>query len=319
MALAWVDALSGVAAAVVLALLLLLRPDRGGRLLLTAVLATAAGANAVAHLWIGQDLADTVLVAIVLLVVAAGITASPVAAGLVVALWLGWLAATRGLVGDPDWLRHLSDLAVATLSGLMLHVGRRLTMLKLLRAQAELERLTECDDLTGLANRRGFFAALQRVLDAAEADPDRRLVVLYCDVDGLKLVNDARGHEAGDALLVAVADRLRAEFVDAPIVARLGGDEFGVVLLAPAGPDVVEQAAARARRIRDEGAEAVWSLSVGAASSDELRLPAPRDRVAVDGGAWPGPDLVGAVVGLADERMYEAKRSRPGRRPHRPG
>ncbi|MGJ7440754.1 GGDEF domain-containing protein [Aquipuribacter sp. MA13-6] len=314
--LAWVDGLSGVAAVVVLALLALLRPDRGGRLLLTALLSTAAAANAVAHLWVSQDLVNTVLVVIVLLVVAAGITSSPVAAGLVAALWLGWFAATSGQVSDPDWTRHLSDVAVATLAGLMLHVGRRMTMLKLLRAQAELERLTEHDDLTGLANRRGFFAVMRRALTQAERGGGRRLVVLYCDVDGLKLVNDTRGHEAGDALLVSVADRLRAEFSDAEVVARLGGDEFGVVLLTADGADAPAEAAARARRVRDDTVDAVWSLSVGAASSDELRRPPPAGpggRPPGPGGTWPGPDLVGAVVGLADERMYEAKRSRPER------
>ncbi len=316
--LAWVDGLSGVAAVVVLALLVGLRPDRGGRLLLTALLSAAAAANAVAHLWVTQDLANTVLVVIVLLVVAAGITSSPVAAALVAALWLGWFAATRGLVTDPDWPRHLSDLGVATLAGLMLHVGRRMTMLKLLRAQAELERLTEHDDLTGLANRRGFFGVMQRAMTLAERSGGRRrLVVLYCDVDGLKLINDTRGHEAGDALLISVADRLRLEFTDAEVVARLGGDEFGVVLLTSGGPDAVDAAAARARRVRDDTADAVWSLSVGAASSDELRPPAPAGPGGTHAGprgTWPGPDLVGAVVGLADERMYAAKRSRTDRR-----
>lgn len=305
------DGLSGVAALVVLALLLLLRPDRGGRLLLTAALATVAGANAVAHLWFSQDLSSTVLVIMVLIVVAAGITSSPVAAGLVAALWAGWLVASAGLTGDPKWVHHASDLAVATLAGSMLHVGRRMTMLTLLRAQAELERLSERDDLTGLANRRGFFAVMRTTLAEAETTGER-LVVLYCDVDGLKTVNDTRGHEAGDMLLVDVAARLSAEFHDARVVARLGGDEFGVVLRAGAGPGVVTDATARAQRIQDDAAESVWSLSVGAASSDELHRPGLREGDATAAHRQPS-DLVGAVVGLADERMYQAKRLRPGR------
>lgn len=303
-ALAWVDGLSGVAAVLTLVLLLVLRPDRGGRLVLTAFLALAASANAVAHLWITQELVNTSLVVIVLLVVAAGITSSTVAAGLVVALWLGWFAATRDLVADPAWMRHLSDLAIATLSGVMLHVGRRLTMLKLMRAQAELARLTEHDDLTGLANRRGFFAELRRAVAAAE-ETGHRVVVLYCDVDGLKLVNDTRGHEAGDMLLVDVAGLLQREFADALCVARLGGDEFGVVLVTEHGPDGVAAATERARRIRDHADEAVWSLSVGAASSDELHPQGPEP------GSRTHRELVGAVVGLADERMYAEKRRRP--------
>jgi len=306
--LAWVDGLSGVAAAATVLLLVLLRPGRVGRLVLSAALSCAAGANALAHVAVGQDLADTVLVVIVLLVVAAGITSSAVAGGLVLALWAGWFVVATGLPGDPGLVGHGADLAIATLAGGMLHVGRRLTMLKLIRAQQDLARLTEHDDLTGLANRRGFFAALRQAMTDAE-DQQRRLVVLYCDVDGLKLVNDTRGHEAGDLLLVDVARRLRAEFTEARCVARLGGDEFGVVLLGEGGGTGTPEATARAGRVRDDTADAVWSLSVGGASSDELHPPAPRS---VGGATVLAPhDLAGAVVGLADERMYEAKRLRP--------
>jgi len=311
--LAWVDGLSGVAAAVTLALLLLLRPGRGGRLVLSVVLATTAGANALGHVAVGQDLGDTVLVVIVLLVIAAGLTSSAATVGLVTALWAGWFVVVGGLPGDPAWVGHAADLAIATLAGTILHVGLRLTMLKLIRVQQELARLTEHDDLTGLANRRGFFAVLRQAMTDAE-NGRRRPVVLYCDVDGLKLVNDTQGHEAGDLLLADVARRLRAEFPEARCVARLGGDEFGIVLVGEGGETGILEATARAGRVRDDTAEAVWSLSVGGASSDELHVPAPRS---VGGVTAPGlHDLAGAVVGLADERMYEAKRLRlrPSRR-----
>ena len=306
--LAWVDGLSGVAAGVALLLLLLLRPGHTGRLVLSVGLGTAAGANALAHVAVGQDLADTVLVVIVLLVFAAGFTSSAAAVGLVAALWLGWVVVTGGLPDDAARADHASDLAVATLAGAILHVGRRTTVQKLIRTQQELARLTEHDDLTGLANRRGFFAALRQALADAE-DRQQRLVVLYCDVDGLKRVNDTRGHEAGDLLLVDVARRLRAEFPEARCVARLGGDEFGIVLLGGGAQTGSREATARAARVRDDTAEAVWSLSVGGASSDELHGPAPR--TAVGTGVLAAHDLLGAVVGLADERMYQAKRLRP--------
>lgn len=178
----------------------------------------------------------------------------------------------------------------------------------MLRAQAELARLSEVDDLTGLANRRGFFAELRRAMPEADAT-GRSVVVLYCDVDGLKRVNDTYGHEAGDLLLVEVARRLQLEFTDARCVARPGGDEFGVVLVTAPGPAAVTAAAGRASQVEDVTAEAVWSLSVGAAASDELPVPEPRQELSQD------RDLVGAVVGLADERMYEAKRLRPPTRP----
>lgn len=309
--LAVVDGVSGVVALAVLAVLALLRPGRPGRLLLSALLGIAAGANALAHVVVEQDLGDTVLVVVVLVVVAGGVTSSPVAGGLVLLLWAGWLAVTLPLSDDPGWLDHLADLGIGTLAGFMLHVGRRVTVLRLIGAQLELARLTERDDLTGLANRRGFFAALRRALEEA-ATSQQRLVVLYCDVDGLKRVNDSRGHEAGDLLLVDVARRLREEFADARCVGRLGGDEFGVVLLGGGGAAGTDEATARARRVRDDTAEAVWSLSVGAASSDEL--PGLVARQAGGAGVLPPHELLGAVLGLADERMYEAKRLRPARR-----
>lgn len=305
-ALAWVDGLSGVAAVLTFALLVLLRPGRTGRLALASFLCLAASANAVGHLAVGRDLSDTVLVVIVLMVIAAGITSSRAAALLVGVLWLGWLGATWGLRGDPEWGHSASHLGVATLSGLMLHVGLRMIMLRLIRAHRELDRLTRHDHLTGLANRRGFFSALERA--AERADAGRGLVVVYCDVDGLKAVNDRHGHEAGDRLLVEVASRLAERYEHAECVARLGGDEFGVVLLLDrAGGTPAERAADLARSVRDDSGAGAWSLSVGAASGDEpqvLRSP--------QAGAGSTHELVGAVVGLADQRMYAAKRARAG-------
>lgn len=127
-ALAWVDGLSWLAAIGTLILLVAARPGHGGRLALSAALGLAAAANAVAHVWVPQELDNTVLVVIVLLVVAGGITSSPVAAALVLAMLLGWFAATTELQQDPLWTGDLSDLGVALLAGTMLHAGRRVTM-----------------------------------------------------------------------------------------------------------------------------------------------------------------------------------------------
>ena len=58
------------------------------------------------------------------------------------------------------------------------------------------------------------------------------MALLFCDLDHFKLVNDSRGHEAGDAVLVETAERLRASIRDGDLVARLGGDEFVVLCQA---------------------------------------------------------------------------------------
>ena len=95
--------------------------------------------------------------------------------------------------------------------------------------EPEFERLGRTDALTGLLNRRGLSAALQQAL-AARADDDPSLLGVYLlDLDGFKPVNDEHGHDAGDALLVQVAQRLSSTMRAGDVVARLGGDEFVVV------------------------------------------------------------------------------------------
>ncbi|MFC7053691.1 diguanylate cyclase domain-containing protein [Hansschlegelia quercus] len=96
------------------------------------------------------------------------------------------------------------------------------------RLEGALEHLANHDALTGLANR----AVFERELDRFAARLDRqggRLATLLIDVDHFKQVNDTYGHAAGDALLVAVADRLRKGVRLGDVAARLGGDEFAVI------------------------------------------------------------------------------------------
>jgi diguanylate cyclase (GGDEF)-like protein len=92
--------------------------------------------------------------------------------------------------------------------------------------------LAERDSLTGAANRRMFQLALERILSSAQ--PARRdntvTAVLFLDLDDFKVVNDTLGHAAGDALLVAVTERISGLVRDGDLVARLGGDEFAVLI-----------------------------------------------------------------------------------------
>src|SRR5205823_755687 len=85
------------------------------------------------------------------------------------------------------------------------------------------------DALTGLPNRALFASRLAELFDGAP--PDARAGVCLIDIDALKVVTDALGHEAGDQLLVAVADRLRRfMFRAGNLVTRLDGDEFGILM-----------------------------------------------------------------------------------------
>ncbi|NYI46233.1 GGDEF domain-containing protein [Nocardioides aromaticivorans] len=84
--------------------------------------------------------------------------------------------------------------------------------------------LAVTDDLTGLRNRRGFFElARHRWAESTGAG-----AVAFVDLDGLKVVNDSDGHEAGDRLLRKVATALQSSVRDTDVVARIGGDEFAV-------------------------------------------------------------------------------------------
>src|SRR5579872_820259 len=97
------------------------------------------------------------------------------------------------------------------------------------RLYDEVQRLAMTDPLTGLHNRRSFEGALRREL-ARVRRADSACSILFCDLDGLKQLNDAQGHDVGDRALQAVAQLLRARLREGDLSARLGGDEFVVML-----------------------------------------------------------------------------------------
>ncbi len=97
------------------------------------------------------------------------------------------------------------------------------------KSEAEITRLALFDGLTGLANRQRMRISLEKTL-AQNTGPYRATSLFLMDLDRFKAVNDTLGHQAGDALLQQVAQRLQRGVGDAGLVGRLGGDEFKVVL-----------------------------------------------------------------------------------------
>jgi diguanylate cyclase (GGDEF)-like protein len=96
------------------------------------------------------------------------------------------------------------------------------------RAEENVRLQAITDDLTGLYNRRGFLLLAEQ--ERKVLHRTRTCAVLFfIDVDGLKRINDEHGHDAGDAVLIAVSELLRVSFRNADIIARLGGDEFVVL------------------------------------------------------------------------------------------
>ncbi len=152
------------------------------------------------------------------------------------------------------------------------------------------------DPLTGLANRSQFLERLGLALGGRGASHSR-VAVLYLDLDGFKAVNDSLGHEAGDQLLVEVAERLASCLRTGDLAARLGGDEFAVLL---ENVRSARQAVTVAERISREmllpsevaGCQTPVTASIGVAfGSSGLSEPA-------------------ALVKEADEAMYEAKKEK---------
>ena len=135
------------------------------------------------------------------------------------------------------------------ISGIFVEGGRLITMQDLSErkaAEEEINQLAYYDPLTRLPNRRLLMDRLQQAL-ATSARHQRSGALLMLDLDNFKTVNETRGHDRGDALLLQVAHRLRSCVHEDDTVARQGGDEF-VVVLEDLG-DSPEEAAARAEDV----------------------------------------------------------------------
>jgi diguanylate cyclase (GGDEF)-like protein len=135
-------------------------------------------------------------------------------------------------------------------------------------AEEELRELASIDPLTGLLNRRGFHAALHRLVESADQHGSTYLILL--DLDHLKRLNDTHGHPVGDVALRRFAERLAAGARAGDVVARLGGDEFAVAghTREPATVDRVASRLEMAVSGDVDGAEGVrldattgWSVS----------------------------------------------------------
>ncbi len=137
--------------------------------------------------------------------------------------------------------------------------------LRLRQREAHFRELAHTDPLTGLANRRGLLRALRE-----PAPGERPRVLIVVDLDGFKNVNDMRGHDAGDAVLAEVGERLRRNLLAGDVAARLGGDEFAVLMSA--NPDEAMLAARRLLAVlgqpyRVDGGSVFLSASVGVAGT----------------------------------------------------
>jgi diguanylate cyclase (GGDEF)-like protein len=117
--------------------------------------------------------------------------------------------------------------------------------------QREIRQLANLDLLTGLLNRRGLHARLQALESAStRTDPTLAREVLLVDVDRFKSVNDTHGHDAGDAVLKQLAERLAPHAGQTAAIARMGGEEFVLVGYSQPGADIAALAQAIVQSVR---------------------------------------------------------------------
>lgn len=145
----------------------------------------------------------------------------------------------------------------------------------LIRRAHEYERLLRLagsDELTGIANRRTFNAALRRELSRTSRD-GRPVALLLIDVDGLKAINDGLGHSEGDRALQLVARSTSESVRHGDLVARIGGDEFAVLLPnteLPMAQTVARRISDRLARLHDPKSEPTVRVSIGAAVANDV-------------------------------------------------
>ena len=200
--------------------------------------------------------------------------------------------ALRGYtVGAVDYLFKPFDPNV-----LRSKVSVFLDLYRLRRKAEEMAHRALHDSLTGLPNRVLFMDRLQQGLHGLRRRPTR-LAVTFIDLDGFKQVNDGRGHEVGDEVLVAVAERLRSSMRPVDTVARLGGDEFTVLSTPLLGErDAVEIVERMAGAIAEPIALRHGPPAYVAASMGIVLCEDPDER----------PE---GLIRAADSAMYAAKQS----------
>lgn len=214
---------------------------------------------------------------------------------------------TRRLLGEPPEMEESLIILLLVVTVLLRHILTATETHRLLSALANREQVMRHqalhDPLTGLANRALFTDRVEHAV-TLHARSGQGVVVMFCDLDDFKEVNDSLGHAAGDALLVAVAARMREVVRAGDTVSRLGGDEFALLIEQP-DADVTEIARRLLMAISAPlNLTQAWvfpSVSIGSAF---LPPAGPSTRTST---------TATRLLGDADEAMYVAKASGKGR------
>jgi len=243
----------------------------------------------------------------------------PPAALLVVVIVLGTFVLYFGFSGNEVYVAIAVNMALVSAMIIQIITSYYAAFSGLVTSRIDLERqhkttlelseqneaLAFLDPLTGLSNRRAFFAYLEDAVATAAAKTDTsaglhdRFAVAMIDLDGFKPVNDVHGHPIGDELLMHAGERLRHILSGDALLARLGGDEFGIVL--------------------GEYSDATELIALGKQICQELNRPYTLSNASVQLSASLGfatyPAVARTSNGLferADFALYHAKKNMPG-------
>jgi diguanylate cyclase (GGDEF)-like protein len=221
--------------------------------------------------------------------------------------WIGMALCTNPVMAAAQAVRGDEAASILLPVGSMLIVPLVLLRLKLLsaqrrQAQRELAYQAHHDELTGLFNRHHITARIGEALAELRAGDLGQVNVLLCDLDGFKPINDQYGHQAGDAVLKAIAVRLAGAVGSADVTGRIGGDEFLILVKGELADGMVERIAELVREpIQLDNSTVQVGVSIGVATAGR------------------GEDLDrDAFINLADTGMYAAKAARGEFRTPRP-
>lgn len=190
--------------------------------------------------------------------------------------------------GEWKWIRHRGKVVETNSNGYAARVtGTGTDITEKIQYMEQLRYANTHDQLTGLFNRSFFDAEIDR-LNSSRMYP---VSIVIADVDGLKLINDSLGHEAGDKLIQHAAKILRESFRSEDVVARIGGDEFAVILPTAeehVAVEAIKRVVACIEEINLSDKEHYFSISLGSATALNA-------------------DQLGEALRLADSRMYYYK------------
>ena len=205
-------------------------------------------------------------------------------------------------VAAPHFLANLMMkvvlLIILLLPGFYLFFYRPMTMQieKLEKAEVIQRELSLIDSLTGLYNRRGFSTYANHLMKLAERT-QKNLVLIYADLDNLKLINDQLGHKVGDEAIASIAKVLTETFRESDVVGRVGGDEFAALAFEVKEENITVLRERLDQKLKKSEGEfnqvCALTLSLGIISYN------PKETQTIE-------DL----LKQADALMYEAKRSR---------